>query len=172
MPEPSEDALQSLALLAWVPMDAAKRYLEKAKDKMEKAFAEDLERDKWSQHALYSMSKAELEAKCKQEELATDGSVKYKLVKKLAQKSGQEVQDLPEYRGDLHAVPSTMSGLMKVKISYLKQILKYHAIMYAGTKHELAMRVYFLKKKQSFMIFESERVLLTEAVYLFSHRRT
>ena len=66
----------------------------------------------------------------------------------------------------MSALPSTVSALMKLPVSFLKKILKHHSVDYSGVKQELTMRVLLLKNRRSYLIFEKERVLLMDLIYL------
>ena len=167
--DPTSQQLQALAVLAWLPVSSTSEYMRKAKQRMEESFQDDIERDTWSQHPLYRKSKTELEAECKKAGMQVDRLTKHKLVKQLANHEDTGVEDvepLPEYKGDLSAVPSTMSALSKLQMSYLKKILKCHGVHYDGTKAELVLWVMLLKSKRSYLLFERERVMITEAVYM------
>ena len=120
---------------------------------MEETFQDDIERDTWSQHSLYHKSRMELESEYKKPGMQVDRLKKHKLVMQLANRKDTDEELSPEYTGDLNAVPSTMSAISRLQISYLKKILIYHGVHYNGTKAELVLQAMLLTSKNLYLIF-------------------
>jgi hypothetical protein len=60
------------------------------------------------------------------------------------------------YDGNLFNVPSTTARLTKLPVSYLREILYYHNVVYSGTKSELALRIILLHQNRKHLAFQRE----------------
>ena len=62
---PPDDILHALALLTWITVDDVMQYFEKKRDKTEKDYQQNIEREKWRNHELYKKLLLELHKICK-----------------------------------------------------------------------------------------------------------
>ena len=148
--DPSDEMLNQLALLSWLPINEVTNYFSKQREKAQKNYRDNVGRETWRKHPLYKLKMDELEQKCKANNVAYKGP-KYSLVKALAVSQGENILEefKPEYKGDLDSLPKNMSMLKKLPIATLQYILKYHNLSVAGKKDSLVLRVFLLRNRQS-----------------------
>ena len=91
---------------------------------MENEYKQDILREKWKDHKLYTKSSADLQQMCKAK------GIKHELVRRVAlhdrEKEGNTFQ--PSYNGDISSLPQSIGDLKKLPIATLKHILKSHAL--------------------------------------------
>ena len=76
----------------WLPVSATSGYINKAKERMEETFKDDIEKDTQSQHLLYCKSIMELESEYKKTGMQVDRLKKHKLVMQLDNSTDTDVE--------------------------------------------------------------------------------
>jgi hypothetical protein len=161
-PDPDSDMFTRIGLLAWLPVDEVIKYYDAVKAKWETAYNDDKKRDKWRNHELYVHRKEDLQKMCYEHGLNAEGK-KHDLVEKLAaQELETDVPDDVVYSGDLSDIPDTLTLISKLSISLLREVCKIHGILYSGVKEELALRVFLLRHRRSYLALEKEREALMQ----------
>ncbi len=167
MPEPPQHVTKLLALLAWVPEAEVVTYFEKLSSEDAQTLKEDMAREQWKKHKLYSQhTKLHLEKMCHALKIPVASSlVKHDLVKLIADKN-EEPSPLPEvlYSGKLVTVPSTTKALSRVPVSKLRAVLSSHAFPTMGNKEELVIRVFLLKENRVSAMFAREQGQFKELI--------
>lgn len=73
---------------------------------------------------------------------------KHELLKLISEKKGeappQPARNIA-YNGELHTIPTTVSGISSLTIAKLRSILKFHHIPIIGNKDQLVLRVHLLR---------------------------
>ena len=148
--DPSNEILQQLALLSWLPIEEVTEYFNKNREKADKSCRDNIGRETWRSHPLYKLNMAELEQMCKRNNVSFKGP-KYVIVKALALAQDEDVPDdfRADYKGDLGSLPKSISMLKKLPAATLQYILKYHNLSAAGKKDNLVLRVFLLRNGRS-----------------------
>ena len=171
MHTPPEDIILLIAILAWIKPAEVKEYLEKKESDMMRCLDNDVQRDTWKSHPLYSSNtKSKLEEMCKVQHIPIPSgySTKHNLVKLLAEKMKDPTSKTSIlYSGNLAKVPSTTTGLGKLTVGQLRAILHFHGFPFTGIKEELILLVYLLKTKQTSAMFAREARQLKDLIKLF-----
>jgi hypothetical protein len=69
-----ETILPCIAFISWCTEEDVNKFLKDFKEKNDKTFCNDKEREHWSQHELYQQkSKDEVQALCRQKKLSAEG---------------------------------------------------------------------------------------------------
>ena len=149
-PNPPDDVLHTLALLCWIPTNDVKTHFKNKCEKMENEYKQDILREKWKDHKLYTKSSADLQQMCKKKGLSAKG-IKHELVRRVALHDGEKEGNTfqPSYNGDISSLPQSIGDLKKLPIATLKHILKSHALSICGKKDDLVLRVFLLKHGRS-----------------------
>ena len=168
VPSPSDDVMESIAFLAWISTTEAKEYFANAKNKLIDQKEEDIKRESWKRHPLYKESKGNLVNKCLEAGLSSFGN-KHELVRRIVEHTdaGTSHKRLKEgdlYDGNLSSVPSSIGGLMKFPVAYLRAILRSHNVLEVGTKEELITRVGLLKAGYPEAAFSRERLCVLNMI--------
>ncbi len=128
-PHPLEDMYHHFAITAWLPEETVRKYFAEKQESMREERQQDVLREKWRHHPLYTKKLENLRSLCKEEGLPTKG-LKHHLVELLAKKYNEEAPDEYDshYDGDLGSIPTTVSELLKYSVARLRHILNYHGI--------------------------------------------
>lgn len=161
-----ETILPYIAFISWCTEEDVNKFLKDFKEKNDKTFRNDKEREYWSQHELYQQkSKDEVQALCRQKKLSAEGK-KYKCVKRLVEKveSASPPPPLKAYSGELSSVPESITDISKLSVYNLREILRFHNILDCGTKNELVIRVGMLKSGRAYLAFQRELEAMVDLV--------
>ena len=136
------DTLPAISFICWCTEDEVVKFLELTKEKLDKSYQNEKEKEYWSQDDLYKTNdKATLQKMCKEKNLPTEGK-KHELVKFIVEKEARErPSELKMYNGDLCSVPALLTDLKKMSVYKLREILRFHNVWDCGTKDELVIRV-------------------------------
>ncbi len=156
--DPPESVLAGLAFLCWVPLEKVQLHLKEHREKMEKEYEHDLERERWKQHSLYKKRVKELQEICIQYNIHYKGLSKYELVRLLSARTDDDPPPSckPSYSGSVQSLPEDITAIKKFPVTLLKFILKYHGITYKGTKDQLVLRVFLLRHRRHHLAFKSQ----------------
>ena len=160
-----DDIVPCLAFLCWCNEDEVKTFFLEAKEKLNKSFVYDKEREYWSQDALYKThNKAALQDICKRNGIMLDGK-KHEYVKRIVEKEARnEPPALKKYTGDLFSVPDSTTEMAKMSVYRLREILRFHNILDCGTKDELVLRVGRLRVNRIYLSFHKEREAIRDLI--------
>ena len=127
------------------------------KEKLNKTFGDEKEREYWSQDDLYKeKNKAELQELCRKSGVSAEGK-KHECVKRLVEKINQNPPSaLDGYDGKLSSLPHSVTELSKMSVYRLREILRFHNILDCGTKDELVLRIGMLRVGRSYLAFHKE----------------
>ena len=152
-----ETILPCISFISWCTEEDVNVFFKDFKEKNDKSFINDKEREYWAQHELYQeKSKDELQALCRQKKLPAEGK-KHDCVKRLVEKMECELPPpLNVYSGQLDSVPNSISEISKLSVYKLREILRFHNILDCSTKDELAIRVGMLKSGRAYLAFQKE----------------
>ena len=152
-----DHVIPSIAFLSWCSLDDVNRFYSEFKERLDKTFLKEKEREYWSQEEIYrEKKKEELQCMCKKYNLDVRGN-KYECVQRLAQHLCRKPPPpLPTYDGNLSRIPTTVTEIKKLSAYKLQEILRYHNTWDCGTKDELALRVGMLKWNRKYLIFHKE----------------
>lgn len=118
-------AMQSISVLCWCPTEDVEKFLRNKADDMERDFRDSMEKQLWSQHALYKHKRETLEAKCKEKGVQCSGA-KHLLVKRLASvDSSSPSPVLEEYSGDISTIPTAAKEIQKLPVGRLKAFFTF-----------------------------------------------
>ena len=164
-PHGVEKILPCIAFISWCTEEDVNVFLEDFKEKNDKAFLNDKEREYWSQHELYHQkSKDEVQALCRQKKLPVEGK-KHTCVKRLVEKMEcAPPKPLNAYSGELNSVPESITEISKLSVYNLHEILRFHNILDCGTKDELIIRVGMLKSGRGYLAFHKEMEAMVDLV--------
>lgn len=106
-----------------------------------------------------------MQALCQQKKLSAEGK-KYECVKRLVEKveSASPPAPLKAYSGELSSVPESITGISKLSVCNLREILRFHNILDCGTKDELVIRVGMLKSGRAYLAFQRELEAMVDLV--------
>ena len=146
-----------ISCLTWCTEKDVTTFFQNYKEKLDKSFVSDKEKEYWSQDELYQCnSKEQLEELCRKERIPTEGK-KHDCVKRLVEKMGSEKPPpLEEYNGDLSSLPDSITDIAKLSIYKLKEILRFHNVLDCGTKDELVVRVGMVRGGRKYLAFHRE----------------
>ena len=153
----TDNILQSVSFLTWCTEKDVERFLGSYREKLDRSFANDKEREYWSQHDLYkNNNKEHLVELCRKEKLSTEGK-KHDFVKRLVNKRDTtKPPPLQVYNGILLNIPDSLTDIAKLSIYRLREILRYHNVLDCGTKDELVVRVGMVKGRRKYLAFHRE----------------
>ena len=153
----TDNILSGISFLTWCTEKDVTTFFQNYKEKLDKSFVSDKEKEYWSQDELYQCnSKEQLEELCRKERIPTEGK-KYDCVKRLVEKMGYEKPPpLEEYNGDLSSLPDSITDIAKLSIYKLKEILRFHNVLDCGTKDELVVRVGMVRGGRKYLAFHRE----------------
>ena len=153
----TDNILQSVSFLTWCTEKDVERFLGIYREKLDRSFANDKEREYWSQHDLYkNNNKEHLVELCRKEKLSTEGK-KHDFVKRLVNKRDTtKPPPLQVYNGILLNIPDSLTDIAKLSIYRLREILRYHNVLDCGTKDELVVRVGMVKWRRKYLAFHRE----------------
>ncbi len=111
-PHPLEDMYHHFAI---IPEETVRKYFAEKQESMREERQQDVLREKWRHHPLYTKKLENLRSLCKEEGLPTKG-LKHHLVELLAKKYNEEAPDEYDshYDGDLGSIPTTVSELLHI----------------------------------------------------------
>ena len=168
VPEPPDDIVKLLAVLAWVPTDDVKTFYEERHQELHNELQRDLEIEQFKDNAWYANhTKEELERICRNKKNYTKGLNKTKLdlVKLLASHDGAEPPPVSiMYSGDLSQIPSTLTAISKLPVRKLRSVLYYHGFITCGLKQELVIKVHLLKHGRTRYMFKQDRDALLDSI--------
>ena len=152
----TDKVLQSVSFLTWCTEKDVERFLGRFRENLDRSFANDKEREYWSQHDLYKNNKEHLAELCRKEKLSTEGK-KHDFVKRLVNKrNSAKPPPLEAYNGILLSIPDSLTDIAKLSIYRLREILRYHNVLDCGTKDELVVRVGMVKGRRKYLAFHGE----------------
>ena len=153
----TDKILQSVSFLTWCTEKDVERFLGNYREKLDRSFANDKEREYWSQHDLYkNNNKEHLVELCRKEKLSTEGK-KHDFVECLVNKrNSTKLPPLQVYNGILLNIPDSLTDIAKLPIYRLREILRYHNVLDCGTKDELVVRVGMVKGSRKYLAFHQE----------------
>lgn len=153
----TDKILQSVSFLTWCTEKDVERFLGNYREKLDRSFANDKEREYWSQHDLYkNNNKEHLVELCRKEKLYTEGK-KHDFVECLVNKrNSTKLPPLQVYNGILLNIPDSLTDIAKLSIYRLREILRYHNVLDCGTKDELVVRVGMVKGRRKYLAFHQE----------------
>lgn len=153
----TDNILSGISFLTWCTEKDVTTFFQNYKEKLDKSFVSDKEKEYWSQDELYQCnSKEQLEGLCRKERIPTEGK-KHDCVKRLVEKMGSEKPPpLEEYNGDLSSLPDSITDIAKLSIYKLKEILRFHNVLDCGTKDELVVRVGMVRGGRKYLAFHRE----------------
>lgn len=173
--EPTKDLLQLIALLAWVTPSDAKQYLKKIEENLDNQKQVEREKERWKNHKMYKENtKAQLESMCKKMRIPVVAStLKHQLVSLIVAKKGDEPPPPVNstscfYSGHLSSVPSTITGIRRLTIPYLRTILTHHHLPVIGCKEQLVLRVYLLGQGRKVAVTAKEEEQLKDLIDIAS----
>lgn len=112
----SNEVLESIAFLCWLPVKEVKQYLSHLKETAEENLQKELSRKSLSNTKMYKSKKAELAKQCKDYNLDQSGT-KLDLGLRLAKHLGIALETSDNgYNGDVTTIPTTTSQLRKLGI--------------------------------------------------------
>ena len=141
-----EDCLHGIAFLSWCTEGEVERFFSESKEKLDKSFQNEKDREYWSQDTLYKTNdKAALQEICKTNHIKFQGK-KHEYVKHIIEKLALErPPTLKRYNGELSSIPVRTTEIAKLSVFKLREILWFHNILDCGTKDELIVRLAFHK---------------------------
>ena len=133
-----ENILQCISFLSWCTKTDVTPFCQEYKEKLDKSFLNDKEREYWSQDPLYQENdKENLQQLCRKEGLSVEGK-KHECAKRLSHKIGcAEPPPFVEYNGDIHCIPDSVTEIAKTSVFRLREILRFHNVLDCGNKDEL-----------------------------------
>ena len=119
-----DSLLPYLSLISWCPMDKVNTFFENYQTTLEDTFANDKDREYWSQHDLYKEnSKESLKKIAKRANVLSTEGKKHELVKRLVEAMGlPEPEDIDSYSGDVNTIPDLVSEITKLSVFQLKEM--------------------------------------------------
>ena len=152
-----ENILRYISFLAWCTETDVTTFCQEYKEKLDKSFLNDKEREYWSQDPLYQENdKEHLQQLCRKEGLSIEGK-KHECVKRLSQKMGcAKPPSLVEYNGDILCIPDSVTEIAKMSVFKLREILRVHNVLDCDNKDELVVRVGMVKGGRSYLAFHRE----------------
>ena len=149
--------LPSIAFLSWCTEEDVKRFFVEFKEKLDKKFMDEKEKEFWCKSDLYKQNgKAALQELCRKNGISSEGK-KHECVLRIMEKSGEEQPpSIDAYDGNLISVPESITEIRKLSGYRLREILRYHNVLDCGTKDELALRVGMLRAGRSYLAFHKE----------------
>ena len=133
--------LDQVLHLSWCAEYEVRKYEEQFLAKLDKSFANEKDREYWSQDDLYRRNdKLKLKSLCKKKDVSVDGT-KHVLVKRLIEKLKRSSPPvLDKYDGKLFSLPSNVLEIAKLSVYKLREIVRFY-VLDCSTKDELAIRV-------------------------------
>ena len=179
---PTDDMIQQISLLSWVPPREVKDYQKKLQDQLDNQKIMEKEKNRWKSHELYRKNtKVQLEALCRKSKIPVTSSLaKHQLVSLITSKRGEEPPSQSpvnsEYNGNRSSIPTTTTAISRLTVAYLKSILAYHHLPVLGSKEQLVLRVYLLRHNEIAAVAAREERQLKDLIDLankiiFEHRR-
>lgn len=156
--DPPESVLANLAFLCWVPVNDVKMHFKEQREKMEKEYENDLERERWKQHHLYGKRVKDLQDMCIENDIHYRGLQKHELVSQLSAKTDKDPPPdyKPIYNGNIQSISEDIITIKKFPVTLLKFILKSHGITFKGSKDQLVLRVFLLRHRRHHFAFKSQ----------------
>ena len=116
-PHGVDTILTCIAFISWCTEEDVNAFLKDFKEKNDKAFLDDKEREYWSQHKLYQQkSKDKVQALCRQKKLPAKGK-KHECIKRLVEKMEcTPPPPLKAYSGELNSVPESITEISKLSL--------------------------------------------------------
>lgn len=156
-PHGVDNILRSISFLTWCTETDVTTFCQEYKEKLDKSFLNDTEREYWSQDPLYQENdKEHLQQLCRKEGLSIEGK-KHECVKRLSHKRGcAKPPPLVEYNGDILCIPDSVTEIAKMSVYRLREILRVHNVLDSGNKDELVVRVGMVRGGRSYLAFHRE----------------
>lgn len=150
-PHGVKNILPSIWFLTWCTETDVTTFCQEYKEKLDKSFVNDKEREYWSQDPLYwENDKEHLQQLCRKEGLSTEGK-KHEGVKRLSDKRGcTKPPNLVEYSGDILCIPNYVMEIAKMSVYKLREILRVDNVLDSGSKDELVVRVGMVRGGRSY----------------------
>lgn len=150
--DPSDDILQQLALIAWLPIEEVTMFFTENRNKAEISYRDNIGRETWRNHPLYKLNMNNLQQHCKKLNIPFKGP-KYTIVKLITVANDEEPPQefRSRYNGDFDLLPENISHLKKLPAATLQHILKYHNLPISGKKDNLVLRVFLLRHGRCYL---------------------
>ena len=162
LPEPPSAVIKSLGLLSWTTEEEVLKYYEEKKKELKQNMEDNLKKDQWKSHVLYSKKNKELVKICQERKLDVSGK-KHDLVERISANLGEKPPKQVElYTGQ--TIPKTVSKLAKLQLSYLKTILRWYGLPSSGSKDSIVLNVSFVANNKRNLCFMRERKMLLDLV--------
>ena len=118
-----ETILPCIAFLSWCTVEDVKRFKKEFKQKLDKTFADEKEREYWSQDELYkNYHKAAIKEMCRKQGVPSEGK-KHECVQRLSEKMSQVLPSpLDPYDGEIASLSESITEVKKMPAYRLRNL--------------------------------------------------
>ena len=170
--QPSDEVISQISLLSWTKPQDVRTYYKNIAAQVEKQIGNEIEREKWKDHALYkNNTRHQREDMCRKLKIAVTPVLnKHEIASLICQRQegmvppSQPVQSF--YSGRLSSVPPTTAGVQRLSIAKLRSILKYHNLPPYGVKDQLVVKVVLLRQGRTAAVSAREEKQLKDLIHM------